>query len=135
VSPNLVNLVYVVLIGVAFWFFLIRPQMKRQKDQTDLQSAIKPGDRIITVGGLYGTIERIEDEVVELRVADGVVLEYSRSAILRKVDAFGEPVAPAADEVEPDAEPAHKEHGAPDPDAPRVEVDEADTDADAAGRS
>jgi preprotein translocase subunit YajC len=86
---NTLTLVYIAVIFVAFYFLLIRPQQKRSKEQANLMASLKTGDRVVTVGGLFGTIERLDDEIVEVRIADGVVVDIARSAIARRVDSAG----------------------------------------------
>jgi preprotein translocase subunit YajC len=70
----------ILLFGV-FYFFLIRPQQKADKQRRDMLAAIKKGDRIISVGGLIGTIVDILDDRVKLRIADKVEVELSKSGI------------------------------------------------------
>ena len=55
-----------VLMFVVFYFFLIRPQKKKDKKVKDMLAALKPGDRICTIGGIYGTIKSIKDDTIEL---------------------------------------------------------------------
>ena len=57
-----------VLMFVVFYFFLIRPQKKKDKKVKDMLAARKPGDRICTIGGIYGTIKSIKDDTIELSV-------------------------------------------------------------------
>ena len=57
-----------VLMFVVFYFFLIRPQKKKDKKVKDMLAALKPGDRICTIGGIYGTIKSIKDDTIELSV-------------------------------------------------------------------
>ena len=57
-----------VLMFVVFYFFLIRPQKKKDKKVKDMLAALKPGDRICTIGGIYGTIKSIKDDPIELSV-------------------------------------------------------------------
>ena len=59
--------VMIVMIAV-LWFFLIRPQKKKDKKVKDMLAALKPGDRICTIGGIYGTIKSIKDDTIELSV-------------------------------------------------------------------
>lgn len=99
---NLLTVGYLVIIVAAFYFLLIRPQQKRAKEQQELMASIRPGDRVVTAGGLYGTIERVEDEIVELRIADGVVVDMARSSIVRRAE--------AVPTVHEDAEPAEHPH-------------------------
>jgi preprotein translocase subunit YajC len=75
-----------VLLVVAFYFLLIRPQVKRQKEQQQLMASLAVGDRVVTIGGMYGTIVALADDTVDLKIAEGVVVTYARSAIARKVE-------------------------------------------------
>jgi len=68
-------------IFVIFYFLLIRPARRQQKRHQEMLSALKKGDKVITQGGVHGTVEGIDDEVVKLRVADSVKIEISRSAV------------------------------------------------------
>ncbi|MHB1341709.1 MAG: preprotein translocase subunit YajC [Coriobacteriia bacterium] len=74
-------------LAVAFYFLLIRPQMKRQKEQKELMASLVVGDRVVTIGGMFGRIAALTDDTVDLIVADGVTVTYARSAVARKVDA------------------------------------------------
>jgi preprotein translocase subunit YajC len=85
---NLLTIGYLAVIVVAFYFLLIRPQQKRQKETQELMASLEVGDRVVTAGGLFGTVERIEDDMLELRIADGVVVDMARSSIVRRVDRF-----------------------------------------------
>lgn len=68
-------------IFLIFYFLLILPQRRRQKKHQEMLDALKPGDRVITNGGMYGTIVGLEGPKVVLRVADQVKIEFSRAAI------------------------------------------------------
>ena len=59
-----------ILMFVVFYFFLIRPQKKKDKKVKDMLAALKPGDRICTIGGIYATIVRIKDDVLTVEVGD-----------------------------------------------------------------
>lgn len=76
---------FVILIA-AFYFLIIRPQMKRQKEQAALMASLAVDDRVVTVGGVFGTIRVLEDETVRLEIAPEVVITMARSAIARKLD-------------------------------------------------
>lgn len=71
-----------VLIMLIFYFLLILPAQRRQKKTTQMLQMLKNGDKVITNGGIYGTIVGLEDETVQLRVADQVKIKLSRSAIV-----------------------------------------------------
>lgn len=79
------QLLSLVLLVVAFYFLLIRPQVKRQKEQQQLMASLAVGDRVVTIGGMYGTIVELGEDTVDLKIAEGVVVTYARSAIARKV--------------------------------------------------
>jgi preprotein translocase subunit YajC len=74
-----------ILIVAAVYFLLIRPQSKRKREQQSMQSSIGPGDEIVTIGGLYGTVTAIDDETVTLEISPGVTARYARGAIARVV--------------------------------------------------
>lgn len=78
----LTQIVPLVLIVVVFYFFMIRPQMKKQKDQKKYIEALKIGDKILTIGGIYGTIFKInEDGTMIIAVEDGGKLKISKNAV------------------------------------------------------
>jgi preprotein translocase subunit YajC len=69
------------LIIVIFYFFIIRPQNKKQKETQKMLSAIKKGDRVVTIGGLHGVIQSVKESTVVVKVDENTKLEFSRSAI------------------------------------------------------
>ncbi|MBN1598248.1 MAG: preprotein translocase subunit YajC [Bacteroidales bacterium] len=72
-----------ILIIVVFYFFMIRPQVKKQKDLRNFRDALQKGDKIITTGGIYGKITSIKDNIVSIDVGDGIVLKVDKSALLK----------------------------------------------------
>ncbi|MCG7410349.1 preprotein translocase subunit YajC [Paenibacillus sp. ACRRX] len=70
-----------VLMFAVFYFLLIRPQQKKSKTRNSMLSALKKNDKIVTIGGLHGTIVEITDDTVVLRVNDVTKLTFDRSAI------------------------------------------------------
>jgi len=66
---------------VIFYFLLIRPQQKRQKEMHKMLAGVKKGDRVITASGLYGVVVGVKDDVVVLKIADNVKVEMLKSAI------------------------------------------------------
>ncbi|WP_070120784.1 preprotein translocase subunit YajC [Bacillus marinisedimentorum] len=78
---TLVQLLPLILMFVLFYFLLIRPQQKKQKQVQQMQSNLQKGDRIVTIGGLHGTIDSIDEDKVVIRCGDGSRLTYDRSAI------------------------------------------------------
>ncbi len=71
------------IIMVIFYFFLIRPQMRRQKELKNFRESLKKGDRVITSGGIYGKINNISENVITIDVGNNVLLKIDKSAILR----------------------------------------------------
>ena len=69
------------LILLIFYFFLIRPQQKKIREHTDMVNALKVGDEVLTNGGIYGKIAKVEDEEVALEVVSGVVIKVNRMSI------------------------------------------------------
>lgn len=69
------------LVLVIFYFLLILPAQRERKRKQQMLSTLKPGDRVVTSGGLYGTVVGLRDDVVQLRIADQVRVEVARYAI------------------------------------------------------
>ncbi|MEH7106164.1 MULTISPECIES: preprotein translocase subunit YajC [Bacillaceae] len=78
---NLTTLLPLILMFVLFYFLLIRPQQKRQKAVSQMQNELKKGDKIVTIGGLHGFVDSIDDNKVVIKCGDGSRLTYDRSAI------------------------------------------------------
>jgi preprotein translocase subunit YajC len=72
------------------YFLIIRPQQKQRRERESLLRAIKKGDRVVTTGGLYGTVVGLSEHTVTLKVADQVKLDFERGAIGRIVPAAGD---------------------------------------------
>ena len=70
-----------IIVLVIFYFLLILPAQRQRKRQQQLLAALKTGDKVITSGGIYGTIVGLRDQVVQLRIADQVRIDVARSAI------------------------------------------------------
>lgn len=71
---------FVAIIAI-FYFLIIRPQNKKQKETQKMLSALKKGDKIVTIGGIHGTIQTVKEHTVIVKVDDGIKIEFSRSAI------------------------------------------------------
>ena len=77
-SSGMISLLLVVLV---FWMFLIRPQQKQAKQRAEMLAALKPGDKVITIGGICGTVSHMTDDKIYVEVSEGVVLEMLRNSI------------------------------------------------------
>lgn len=73
---------FIVMLAV-FWFLIIRPSQKRAKETANMQNSLKRGDKVVTIGGMHGEVDAIEDTLVHIRVGDGTVLTFERQAIGR----------------------------------------------------
>jgi preprotein translocase subunit YajC len=73
-------IMFALIIGI-FYFLILRPQQKRQKERQKLLEAVKKGDRVITAGGLHATVAGLDEKTVLLEVAANVKMKFDRSAI------------------------------------------------------
>lgn len=69
------------LIIVVFYFLVIRPQNRKQKDAKKMLESIRRNDRVVTIGGMHGVVESVKDDAVVLKVDDNVKLKFNKSAI------------------------------------------------------
>jgi preprotein translocase subunit YajC len=74
------------LVFVIFYFLIIRPQNKKQKDTKKMLESLKKGDRVVSIGGIHGTIQSIKDETVVLKIDGNTKMTFSRSAISNVVE-------------------------------------------------
>lgn len=75
------NFAPIVLMLLIFYFLLYRPQKKAREERDAMLSSLKVGSRVITIGGIYGTIVGLTDDIVRLKVADNVEIEMARASI------------------------------------------------------
>lgn len=75
----------VLMIGI-FYFFLIRPQNKKQKEMEKMLAALKKGDKVVTIGGIHGVVSSVKEKTIILKVDDNAKLEFNRSAIASVVN-------------------------------------------------
>ncbi|MBP3723735.1 MAG: preprotein translocase subunit YajC [Selenomonadaceae bacterium] len=80
-----------ILMVAMLYFLLIRPQKAAQKKRNEMLEKLKKGDKVMTIGGLYGTIVEINERQIKLLAADGVRLEFARSAVSANITEDGEP--------------------------------------------
>ncbi len=74
-----------ILIIVVFYFFMIRPQQKRQKELNKFRDNLQKGDKVVTTGGVYATVHRVIDNKVELEIAKDIIVTFDKSAVLSSV--------------------------------------------------
>jgi preprotein translocase subunit YajC len=77
------GLIMMVMILVVFYFFMIRPQMRRQKELKTFREALKKGDKVVTTGGIYGKILNVSDNAITIEIDDNVKIKVDKSAVLK----------------------------------------------------
>ena len=80
-TAAIANFAPIILMILIFYFLLYRPQKRAHDERNKMLSALKVGNRVITLGGIYGTIVALTDEVVTLKIAEKVEVEIARTAI------------------------------------------------------
>jgi preprotein translocase subunit YajC len=80
-GSSLFSFLPLIAIVAIFYFLILRPQNKKQKETQKMLSALKKGDRVVTIGGIHGVIQSVKESTVIVKVDDNVKLEFNRSAI------------------------------------------------------
>jgi preprotein translocase subunit YajC len=88
-APAWTGLVPLVVLIVVFYFILIRPQQKRAKEQATMLKSVRPGDKVLTTGGILGTVITVKEKSASIRSADSK-MEIAKSAITEIVERSGE---------------------------------------------
>lgn len=71
----------IIIMFVMFYFLIIRPQMKKQKEHQQMVNAIKTGDKVVAAGGIHGVVSNVKDNVVVLKIADSVKIEVEKTSV------------------------------------------------------
>jgi len=79
-----VMLIFLVAIFAVMYFLMIRPRQKQQKEHEEMMKELRPGDRVIIAGGIYGQIESLGEETAILRIESGATMKVARNSILGK---------------------------------------------------
>jgi preprotein translocase subunit YajC len=74
-------LIIIVVLFAVMWLFLVRPQRRRQVQQSQMQDALQRGAKVLTAGGIHGTVQKLEDDIVHVEIAPGTVIRVDRRAI------------------------------------------------------
>ena len=83
-QPNpLTSLLPLFLIIIVFYFFMIRPQMRRQKELRNFRSSLQKNDKIITTGGIYGKVTDIKDATVTVEIAENLRIKVDKNAVVK----------------------------------------------------
>ena len=97
-KDGLLQMVPFLLIFVVFYFVLLAPMRKQQKKTKEMLAQLKKGDRVMTSGGIYGTVAQVEDQIVWVKLADTLKVKMAKSAItsvVNEAEAGKEAVSPA----------------------------------------
>ena len=80
-GPGLFSILPFIFVFIIMYYVMLRPQMKRQKEQARLVAALKTGDRVVTASGIHGLISNVKDSTVIVKVADNVKIEMEKNAV------------------------------------------------------
>jgi preprotein translocase subunit YajC len=80
-AAAIANFLPIIAIGLVFYFLVIAPANKQRKKTAEMLSTLKKGDRVLTTGGIYGTVQGVEPDAVYLKIAENVKVKVARSAI------------------------------------------------------
>ncbi len=75
------SIIMIVLMFVVFYFFMIRPQMKKQKEMKKFRDSITNGDKVITAGGIYGKVKDVKENTITLEIADNVRITIDKGSV------------------------------------------------------
>jgi preprotein translocase subunit YajC len=84
-GSGLISILPFVFIFIIMYYVMLRPQMRKQKEQARLVSSLKTGDKVVTASGIHGMISNVKDTTVIVKVADNVKLEMEKSAVTNVV--------------------------------------------------
>lgn len=99
-GSSLMSLLPMILIFVIFYFFLIRPQMKKQRALENMISELKKGDKVIAAGGIHGVIHKLDDNIIHLEVADELRIRVTKSSVTIVLDKDGKPKVENVEKLE-----------------------------------
>ncbi len=82
---QLLTVLYLLVIIGVFYLLIVRPQQKRAREHSELVASIKAGDRVVTAGGIYGTVKRVDEDTLMIEVSPNVELKMLKNSIVSKV--------------------------------------------------
>jgi preprotein translocase subunit YajC len=103
-SSGLLTFLPIILLFVAMYFLMIRPQARRRREAQEMQARVGPGDEVQTVGGLFATVVAVDDEAITLEPSPGVTMRYAKGAIARVISATVDETEESPDVDEADDE-------------------------------
>ena len=84
-SQSTITFLYIIVIIAVFYFLWIRPQQKQRKAMIEMLGTLKPGDEVLTAGGMVGTVRAIGDETIDVEIAEGVIAKFTKPAIIKRM--------------------------------------------------
>lgn len=102
--PPAAQLLLIVIALGGFWYIVMRPARRQQRDMMELQRQLSVGDQVVISAGIFGTVRAIEDERVDLEIAPGTTVQVARQVVVRRLEA-----ADAEPETDPSQAPAAEE--------------------------
>jgi preprotein translocase subunit YajC len=90
-APGWTGFLPIIGMVAIFWFLLIRPQMRQQKQHREKVAGVKKGDQVVTAGGLVGKVTKVDDDYAEIEIAQGVKVKAVKSTIGDIIPAGGKP--------------------------------------------
>jgi len=87
-EPNpLMTFMPLIAVFIVFYFFMIRPQMKKQKELNNYRTSLKRGDKVVTTGGIYGKVYEVKDNYITMEVGYDIKLKVDKNAVLKDTTA------------------------------------------------
>ena len=99
-ASMMTTIITFVLIILIFYFLIIRPQKKKDKETKAMLAAMKKGDKVVTIGGIHGTVVSVKDQTVVIKVDDSARIEFSKNAISTVSSRNAEKTAPKKEKTE-----------------------------------
>ncbi len=85
-NEGIMSFLPLVVLFLVFYFLIIRPQQKQQKEHKDMLSALQKGDKILTNGGIFGEVVKVEEDHLKVRISDDITIKLDKSFVLKKID-------------------------------------------------
>lgn len=76
-------LIMILLMFLVMWLFMIRPQQKKQKEMEKFRKELSKGDKVVTIGGIYGTVKEIRDTTVDIEISQGVSIKVDKASLVK----------------------------------------------------
>lgn len=75
------SLLPLIIVFALMWFLIIRPQQIQQRKRQEMLAKVKRGDKIVTIGGIHGTVEAVSDDIIHLQIAEGITVQMNKAGI------------------------------------------------------